>query len=381
MIRISSLLAAVSLIFCLPAAARAQQTPPPPPAAPQAADKPCLNIVYFLGNDLAPIPGYEERLSALMLHLQDFFQKEMARNGYPNRTLSLDMKTPDRVNIILYKAQGAASDYPYTGNWPRVIQELDAYFSAHPGMKKSNHTLIIMPTFYNDEYNDANPGGVPFYGVGKSCFALDYADFDIKHLGARTPQGRLLTKWYGGLAHELGHGLNLPHNHQTTSDGAKLGTPLMGAGNYTFGSSPTYLTPASCAILNVCEVFAGDTSTEFYKTPAPKLDAISISLKGNKLVINGSYTGQEKASAVNIYVQDPPYQVNADYDSVSFTQKLGKKSGNFSFHIPRRELHGLRSDTFRITVRLLTSSGNWEDWHHEFHWSDLPPFSQKFSEQ
>lgn len=90
-----------------------------------------------------------------------------------------------------------------------------------------------------------NPGGVPFYGMGRYCFALDYPAFDIKHLGQPTKEGRLLTKWYGGLAHELGHGLNLPHNHQTTSDGKKYGTALMGAGNYTFGTSPTFLTPAA----------------------------------------------------------------------------------------------------------------------------------------
>lgn len=341
----------------------------------------CLNVVYFLGSDREPVPGYEERLSALLLHLQDFVKQEMTRNGYPNRTFGLDMKSPDRVNLIVYKAKGVAADYPYTGNWPRVIAELDEHFAANPGMKKSNHTLIIMPTLYNKEYGDSNPGGVPFYGVGKSCFALDYTDFDIKHLGQNTPKGHLLTKWFGGLAHELGHGLNLPHNHQTTSDMKKHGTPLMGQGNYTFGTSPTYLTPASCAILNVCEVFATDPGIEYYKTPAPELRSLDINFDKDAIHINGSYKGEGKASAVNIYVQDPPYQVNADYDSVSFTKKLGKKEGAFSFEIPVKELHGLKSDTFLITVRLLDHTGNWQDWSQEFKWSAPHAFSQKYSEK
>ena len=41
--------------------------------------------------------------------------------------------------------------------------------------------------------------------MGRNCFALDYPAFDIKHLGQKTREGRLLTKWYGGMAHELGH--------------------------------------------------------------------------------------------------------------------------------------------------------------------------------
>lgn len=91
---------------------------------------------------------------------------------------------------------------------------------------------------------------------GRYCFAWTTPPSTSSTWDSRPQEGRLLTKWYGGLAHELGHGLNLPHNHQTTSDGKKYGTALMGAGNYTFGTSPTFLTPASCALLDACEVFS-----------------------------------------------------------------------------------------------------------------------------
>ncbi len=69
------------------------------------------------------------------------------------------------------------------------------------------------------------PAEFPFTAWGRNCFALDYPAFDIKHLGQKTREGRLLTKWYGGMAHELGHGLNLPHNHQTASDGKNTAQP------------------------------------------------------------------------------------------------------------------------------------------------------------
>ena len=109
---------------------------------------------------------------------------------------------------------------------------MNAYLDAEPGRRTSQHSFIIMPTHYDEQYNDMNPGGVPFYGLGINCFALDYAHFDIKHLGQNTREGHLLTKWYGGFAHELGHGLNLPHNLGTVSDNNAhgTGTPLNDVG-------------------------------------------------------------------------------------------------------------------------------------------------------
>ena len=46
-----------------------------------------LNIVYFLGNDNEPVADYERRLSELMLYVQQFYAREMTRNGFPGRSL------------------------------------------------------------------------------------------------------------------------------------------------------------------------------------------------------------------------------------------------------------------------------------------------------
>lgn len=370
------LLAFGCMISGTPAVAETPAAALPAAKAVVSAPVHALNVVYFIGSDSEPVAGYERRLSDLLLHLQQFYGREMERNGYGFRTFGLSMKDPRTVDLIVYKAKEPAANYPYQGGWPKALRELDAYFSAHPGMKKSAHTLVIMPTLHDATYNDENPGGVPFYGVGKNCFALDYPEFDIKHLGQKTPEGRLLTKWYGGLAHELGHGINLPHNHQTASDGAKLGTPLMGSGNYTFGMSPTYLTPATCAILDVCEVFTTDKSIPYYTGKAPEFGKLAISFKGDTIAIAGSYTSERQVKAVNVYVQDPPYAVNQDYDAVSFTQKLGKKEGRFSLTIPKKELANLKNDVFGITLRLISDTGVFATKHVEFNWKNLKDYRE-----
>ena len=335
-----------------------------------------LNVVYFLGSDTEPVPDYERRLSELLLYLQQFYGREMQRHGYGARSFGLDIKSPGRVNIIEYKAKNPAAHYPYEngGGW-KAAQELEEFFKANPDRKKSQHTLVIMPTWNDEKNGPDNPGGVPFYGMGRNCFALDYPAFDIKHLCQKTREGQLLTKWYGGLAHELGHGLNLPHNHQTASDGKKYGTALMGAGNYTFGISPTFLTPASCALLDACEVFSVTPAQKFYEgRPEVEIKDTAISFKGDQILISGSYKSPQTVKALNVYVQDPPYAVNQDYDAVSFSQRLGKKSGKFSMKIDKKELDGLTNNEFRISLMFILANGLHMQKHFTFHWDALQDY-------
>ena len=335
-----------------------------------------LNVVYFLGSDTEPRPDYERRLSELLLYRQQVYGREMQRHGYGARSFGLDIKSPGRVNIIEYKAKNPAAHYPYEngGGW-KAAQELEEFFKANPDRKKSQHTLVIMPTWNDEKNGPDNPGGVPFYGMGRNCFALDYPAFDIKHLGQKTREGQLLTKWYGGLAHELGHGLNLPHNHQTASDGKKYGTALMGAGNYTFGTSPTFLTPASCALLDACEVFSVTPAQKFYEgRPEVEIKDTAISFKGDQILISGSYKSPQTVKALNVYVQDPPYAVNQDYDAVSFSQRLGKKSGKFSMKIDKKELDGLTNNEFRISLMFILANGLHMQKHFTFHWDALQDY-------
>ena len=335
-----------------------------------------LNVVYFLGSDTEPVPDYERRLSELLLYLQQFYGREMQRHGYGARSFGLDIKSPGRVNIIEYKAKNPAAHYPYEngGGW-KAAQELEEFFKANPDRKKSQHTLVIMPTWNDEKNGPDHPGGRLGYGMGRNCFALDYPAFDIKHLGQKTREGQLLTKWYGGLAHELGHGLNLPHNHQTASDGKKYGTALMGAGNYTFGTSPTFLTPASCALLDACEVFSVTPAQKFYEgRPEVEIKDTAISFKGDQILISGSYKSPQTVKALNVYVQDPPYAVNQDYDAVSFSQRLGKKSGKFSMKIDKKELDGLTNNEFRISLMFILANGLHMQKHFTFHWDALQDY-------
>lgn len=336
-----------------------------------------LNVVYFLPQDDQPVEGYESRLSDLLLYVQDFYRKEMKRNGFGNKTFGLE-KTPDnRVKILVVRGQYDIPYYSYDngGGW-KAEREIEEYFKANPGTKKSKHALVIMPSTTSD---DMNPGGVPFYGIGKYCFALDYKYFDIQYLGEDSEKGHLLTKWFGGMAHELGHGLNLPHNKEQVSDGEKYGTALMGAGNYTLGQKPTFLTKASCAILNNCEVFARKKMEYYNKNTGFQLKDMEVAFPGTaypveEIIVKGAFETKIPVNAVNVYVDHAPFgQVNNDYDAESWTVKPDKNN-HFTLRIPCRELRGKDIDGFQVRVRFLFENGIIQNQTADFEWNNLKPY-------
>lgn len=316
-----------------------------------------LNIVYFTGNDMTPTADADRRISELLLYLQQYYGKEMNRNGFGKRSFGLVQNEKGNVDICYIKGKMPHKKYSYNIGPRPCIKEVEDWFKAHPDKKRSQHTFIIMPTWQDEGYSDKNPGGVPFYGYGNYCFALDYKDFDIKHLGQNSREGKLLTKWYGGFAHELGHGMNLPHNTGTLSQNKALGTALMGSGNYTFGFTPTYITHSSCAILSNTEIFVSEGNKhQFYSLEKePTIHHASLVKNGATLELNLKLSSE--VAHVNAYMQDPPYEVNEDYDAIAFSCNMSKdKDGNSlaSVVIPLNELADLKNrDNGEIGISIL----------------------------
>lgn len=350
--------------------------------ADSIALEPCehqVNVIYFVGSDREPVADYERRLSELLLYLQQYYGREMARNGQGNRSFGLTIKENGEVNIMLIKGKKVHTHYAYGSGHNACLEEVNRYFDEHPELRTSQHSFVIMPTHYDEQYNDLNPGGVPFYGLGTNCFALDYAHFDIKHLGQNTKEGRLLTKWYGGFAHELGHGLNLPHNDGTASQNAALGTPLMEAGNYTFGFKPTYMTLASCRILANSEIFApvGSTIKFYSNNQEPTISSASFSRAGEDTLVLKLELSPEVVN-VNAYVQDPPFIVNRDYDAVAFACDMGKAAnGNTTaeVNIPLAELAELKNvkgGEMALDILMQTNEGSRFRWRVPFDLNNAP---------
>lgn len=341
-----------------------------------------VNVVYFVPTDMEPYADYERRLSELLLYLQQFYGKEMARNGYPHRSFGLNRTPEGNVEILLIRGREPQAVYADTKErgWEKEAKEVEEYFAAHPGTKKSNHTFFLAPVPAGADIEHGSPGGWAFHGDGTNCYAIDYPDFELKHIGHDTREGKLLTLWYGGFAHELGHGLNLPHNDATHPQKAAQGTALMANGNYTFGTKPTFITKASCDILDRSETFApaGD-ETKFYQDhPYSEAKELELTFDGEALHLKAQLWGVAHANA---YVQDAPYVINRDYDAVAFAVSIGEPQGEEEYRpasvtIPLSDLADLK-DTAKgeqaVDLLLIREDGSRSRLRMVFDWSRVTP--------
>lgn len=364
----------VTVSACSKSGVTSSPPTPPPPPAPAArvsgantgnfkSDRPNnLNLIYFVPSDADTIKGYIQRLSTLLLYDRNWMQYEMQRNGYGNKTFGLlaDAATSLIKVITVYGTQPKSS-YPYSGGGTPMQQEISNYFAAHPADKTSEHTLVITPAYSYDA--NGEPGGPPFYGLGKWCFALDYADFDIKYLGQTNTLGNRMTKWFGGMTHELGHGLNLPHNHAKVSEMTTLGTTLMGAGNYTFGQKPTFLSAADAAVLNVNQAFNTDALTYYGKATAAvtRIKAVYDAAK-DAIVVSGKFTADVLVTDV-LYFNDPNVNnegtgVNKDYNAIAWTAKpIGTDSFYAEMKLNDLE-HKEDNIPYELKVKLVHQNGS-----------------------
>ena len=309
-----------------------------------------LNIVYFIPADISNLTNSHKRISEIFLHGQQFFKKNMNDYGFGNKTFNLlEDKDKNRVKIIYIKGKFPTRNYPYEGGGAKIKEEIDNYFSANPKESSSDHTIVITPVKNHDNPN------VPFYGWGRWCFALDYTEMDIKYFGDGTKKGNDATKYIGGLLHELGHGLNLPHNKEKVSDSENLekGTALMGAGNYTYGNTPTFLTEASCAILNNNQIF-GETDEQFYTGASLQIESIGASFSNGLLSISGTYHSDIPVNYIGYY--NDPSDDNADYDAVTWAEQV-EGSPNFEMQMSITELYKKEDTPYALKLRFCHTNG------------------------
>lgn len=77
---------------------------------------------------------------------QEFFAINLEREGYGRTSFGLDLTNEGKLNIITITGQQGKSAYPYSGGGGVVVTELEAYFNQHPDKKKSEHTLVLLPS-------------------------------------------------------------------------------------------------------------------------------------------------------------------------------------------------------------------------------------------
>jgi hypothetical protein len=320
-----------------------------------------LNVVYFLPKDQALDNTYKTRLSGVMLNYQNWVKTQMINSGFGNKTFGLLTKQSDPTSVLInfIQAKEPVTSYPYNGGAGKVFAEIDDFFKANPLLKNSEHTLIIIPTL--DITGNLN---LPYYGMGKSAFIIDYPQYQPSHFGSGGN-----GDWSGGNLHEMAHGLNVSHSSETVQEAAvnTQGTSIM-RWHGTFGISPTFINRAGCAVLNTSQVCSAVEKT-FYNGNLSKVTSLNAVYDNGALVVSGTFQSTQPVTDVNIY-QDPNATPSAGYQKVAWS--VSPNGNSFTVRMPTNGLY-TQTGAYNLQVELVLGNGEIVNYSYPFSYNNGVP--------
>lgn len=307
-----------------------------------ASSKPELLIAYFVPRDREPIPGYVERLDRVMTEVQRFYREGMQAAGYGQ--LSFALERDAEAHLVVHPVQGKFPMRAYgRDDSGKVRDEVAAALNAK-GMSLNLRTLVIFQVLLEWKDGVAIEVG-PYVGggghLGGTAWVYDDALLDPRRLSSREPGGyygkpcsvgEFNSHYVGGVAHELGHALGLPHVAGPKSEHRHS---LMGDGNHTYGEerrgegAGTYLHPASAMLLARCRAFAG-LLEESQRHPHCELKDLNARFADGRLRLGGRVEAYPAAFGVVAY--NDPAAIPGDYEATGWTAAVDA-NGRFEMAI------------------------------------------------
>ena len=327
-----------------------------------------LNVVYWTPSDREPQPKYQERLSALLLDIQSFYRREMKRNGFGERTVQFQMADEKLIKIHVVKSSKPYKEFKTESG--RAIRTECIPFLKQAGIDADKETIVIFCNMSNyDEKAATINQNSPYYaGGGKrggTAWQVDSAILNLDLLDKKEPVvrdgqygkisvGRYNTIFIGGVCHELGHAISLPHNAARPDQAALWGTSLMGSGNRTYGEERrgegkgSFLVLADALRLATHPMFCGSIKGIDQK-PQVKLDDIKCTPGNNSLTVTAKVVADPPAYAVIAYT-DP--EGHGDYDSTTATA-IPDATGNITLNC-----NTLKKGKGELRLVVLNASGS-----------------------
>ncbi|MCK4563735.1 MAG: hypothetical protein KAU94_03545, partial [Verrucomicrobia bacterium] len=319
-----------------------------------AAPREYLHLVYVTSRDRAPLPNYKERIHRIMVDVQDFYRTEMERNGHGPKTYTLDLGKNGKAMVHLVTLDWDFD--PERKFSPNDLRPVIAKSLLGKGIDIEQEYIMVFENVYWQDHGTWTYDMV-YTGSGNpvkgDTWAADHEWLDplnidperkerINDRGQKLSIGQFNVKMIGGVAHEFGHGLGLPHNHETKEEFRQHGKALMGAGNYTYrqerlGRKPhgSFLTPAHAFILSLHPLFNGRIPDHF-EVPDVFIEDLTFRIKDGQLTVSGRADPQEEVAGIVLYHDPLPTGINKDYDAFSYLAKM-KSNGKFSASMPLQD--------------------------------------------
>ncbi len=294
-----------------------------------------LHVVYWTPQDREPAPQYRERLSKILEDVRSFYAREMERLGFGPRTIQFDHASDGLIQIHLvhglqpYAKYDVKSGSEIRGECLSVLRQA--------GINPARETIVIFCNMSNWEAGARRISqNSPYYASGTpmsgTAWQVDSPILNLDGLADTGSQvqdgqyghislGRYNSIFIGGIAHELGHSLTLPHCRARDDEHAAFGTSLMGSGNRTYGEEKrhegpgTFLTLGEGMRLASHPIFCGSIKGTTLP-PSVKPANLKIEAHGQGFVVSGTALADPPVYGIVAYM-DP--EGGDDYDSTTCT--------------------------------------------------------------
>ena len=324
-----------------------------------------LRVVYWTPVDTEPAPQYRERLTRVMKFVQNFYARQMAAYGLGPRTIGLELAEDGLLKLRL--ARGTKPFDSYGGKSGKEVREDCGAVLKAEGIDPDSETVVI---FCNLSRWDPDKRTMrqtsPYYAAGThhhgTAWQVDSPLLDPDLLPKTEPMlhdgqygnisvGRYNSIFVGGVAHELGHALGLPHCTETPAEKSTRGTALMGAGNRTLGEDlrreglGSFLTLPHALKLASHPQFSGSVKRMTNRADVTWGDW-SFKAAEKNIVVSGCVTGQPPVYLVIGYA-DP--EGRGDYHS-TVGCAVPDAEGRFVVPIPNPQDHGKTGEIRMVAV-------------------------------
>lgn len=291
-----------------------------------------LHVIAWRARDRDFPAHHRERLDRMLTHIEGFYRREMERHDFGPRSIRLDRDAAG--SLVVHDVTGEATWNDYDGPDGARIRRECVPVLREKGIDIDRETVMIFTNLTEwDPEKLVFRHKSPYYAGGDwrggTAWQCDSPELDVANLPRTEPLvtdgqygrislGRHNSIFIGGMAHELGHALGLPHCRERPDEAAR-GTALMGSGNRTYGEElrsegkGSFLTLAHALRLASHPQFSGSVKG-LGTTPRGAFADLAVAADpaGRTFRVSGRATGKPPVYAVIGYL-DP--EGGGDYDA------------------------------------------------------------------